>query len=89
MEASLAVLAPDVFPLIRCSVPASSGSLTIPASLMAQWPAEVAGKTGWLSLRLNHPRGAGDVFAAPLMEGGWFPGVVNIAFSDDILVGIQ
>jgi hypothetical protein len=56
---------------------------------MVEWPAEVAGKQALISLRLDHPRTAADEFAIPLAAGGWFPGVVNVYYSEDVQVRIE
>ena len=84
MQGGVGVGAGSVF----CQAPATAGSITIPASLMAQLPAP-ASFAPMVQLLLT-PTIANPVFySAPLVGGGSIPGIATFCYLDVVSVEVK
>ena len=84
MQASLGV----GMDYVACQGPASTGSLTIPASLISQLPTG-ATATPMVQLLLTPVNSTPVLYSVPLVVGGSFPGVATFSYLEMVTVEIK
>ncbi len=84
MQGSLGIGASAVI----CSGPATAGSFTIPASLIAQLPVSST-STPMVQLLLTPVNDQPQRYSVPLVEGGAFPGVATFSYLEMVTVEIR
>ena len=73
---------------LACQGPASTGSLTIPASLVSQLPTESVA-TPMVQLLLTPVNSTPVLYSVPLVAGGTFPGVATFSYLEMVPVEIK
>lgn len=84
MQGSVGVGAGSVI----CLAPATAGSITIPASLIAQLPA-VTSVTPMVQLLLTPANSSPVVYSVPLVGGGAFPGMATFSYLEVVSVELK
>jgi uncharacterized protein (TIGR03437 family) len=73
---------------VICQAPATAGSITIPASLIAQLPA-VTSATPMVELLLTPANSNPVVYSVPLVGGGAFPGIATFSYLEAVSVELK
>jgi uncharacterized protein (TIGR03437 family) len=73
---------------VICQAPATGGSITIPASLIAQLPA-VTSATPMVELLLTPANSNPLVYSVPLVGGGAFPGIATFSYLEAVSVELK
>ena len=73
---------------VICQAPATGGSITIPASLIAQLPA-VTSATPMVELLLTPANSNPVVYSVPLVGGGAFPGIATFSYLEAVSVELK
>jgi uncharacterized protein (TIGR03437 family) len=73
---------------VTCQAPAAAGSVTVPASLIAQLPA-VPGFTPMVELLLTPVNSTPAVYSVPLAGGGAFPGIATFSYLEVVSVELK
>jgi uncharacterized protein (TIGR03437 family) len=75
---------------IMCQSPATTGSIIIPASLIAQLPAATTSTgTPMVELLLRPPNANPSLYAAPLVTGGSIPGLAIFSYLEMVWVEMR
>ena len=73
---------------VTCQAPATAGSITIPASLIAQLPA-ATNFTPLVELLLTPDNRSPLVYSAPVVGGAAFPGVATFSYLEAVSVALR
>jgi hypothetical protein len=73
---------------VGCQAPAAAGSITIPASMLAQLP-DAKGARPMVQLLLTPSPDNPVLYAVPLVGGGSFPGVATFSYLEAVTVDLQ
>ena len=71
---------------VTCQAPATAGSITIPASSIAQLPATPTTGTPKVELLLTPTDANPDLYSVPLAGGGTVPGVATFTYLEMVWV---
>jgi hypothetical protein len=70
---------------LSCRVPASEGSITIPAALVSQFVDQLSGKEAQMEVSLGQSNRERSSYSV----GGKVPGLVNVSYSEQVQVKIE